>query len=193
MASSIVIEENSHTLNSSAMYVPCAICFAFNLKPRWKLKMPTSHTARWKAKTRWYGTYLLHVCSLCWYSLLLSAWCFFRQRTTFLLCHHLFVATPLIVFSKILRGILLGYWLASRLVISHRISLCYSKTPADYMSSQVVVPRSLRLAGVFTVLLGFGMSTVAIGARIYVKLRISRQFLSEDCKTVQTEHAWEPR
>lgn len=57
------------------------------------------------------------------------------------------------------------------------------------MSSQVVVPRSLRLAGVFTVLLGFGMSTVAIGARIYVKLRISRQFLSEDCKTVQTEHA----
>lgn len=52
------------------------------------------------------------------------------------------------------------------------------------MTSHIVLPRSLRIAEVFTVLLGLGLSTIAIGARIYMKLRVSRQFHSEDCKIV---------
>jgi hypothetical protein len=46
----------------------------------------------------------------------------------------------------------------------------------------------MRVAQVFTLALGLGLSTAAIGARIYVKLRIWRQFLSEDCKVIQTGH-----
>ena len=57
------------------------------------------------------------------------------------------------------------------------------------MASQVVVPRSLRLAGALTVLLSLGLSTIAIGARLYIKLRILRKFRSEDCKIPQTEDA----
>lgn len=46
---------------------------------------------------------------------------------------------------------------------------------------EVITPRSLRLAEIFTVLLGLGLSTVAISARTYMKVRVLRQFLSEDC------------
>ncbi|KAL8706502.1 MAG: hypothetical protein Q9201_000434 [Fulgogasparrea decipioides] len=48
------------------------------------------------------------------------------------------------------------------------------------MVVQVIVPHSLRVGEVFTVAFGFGLSTVAICARIYTKLRIVRNFLSED-------------
>lgn len=57
------------------------------------------------------------------------------------------------------------------------------------MTFEVVTPRSLRLAEIFTILLGLGMSTVAISARIYMRLRVMKQFISEDCKTVCTEYA----
>ncbi|KAL8981950.1 MAG: hypothetical protein Q9205_003405 [Flavoplaca limonia] len=47
-------------------------------------------------------------------------------------------------------------------------------------SPQVIVPQSLRIGQYFTVLLGFGLSTLAIAARLYTKLRITRKLLSED-------------
>ena len=50
------------------------------------------------------------------------------------------------------------------------------------MSAQIVVPNSLRIGEYLTVLLGFGLSTIAICARIFTKWRITRKFLSEDCK-----------
>ena len=49
------------------------------------------------------------------------------------------------------------------------------------MPLEVIVPRSMRIGEIFTVLLGFGLATLAIGARTYTKLRITRKFLSEDC------------
>ena len=52
-------------------------------------------------------------------------------------------------------------------------------------SPQVIVPQSLRIGQYFTVILGFGLSTLAIAARLYTKLRITRKFLSEDCKPCQ--------
>lgn len=54
---------------------------------------------------------------------------------------------------------------------------------------QVITPRSLRLAEIFTIILGLGLSTLAISVRIYVKLRVSRKFLSEDCTVMLTGHA----
>ncbi|KAL8999893.1 MAG: hypothetical protein Q9169_001298 [Polycauliona sp. 2 TL-2023] len=45
---------------------------------------------------------------------------------------------------------------------------------------QVIVPSSLRIGQYFTVILGFGLSTLAISARLYTKLRITRKLLSED-------------
>lgn len=54
---------------------------------------------------------------------------------------------------------------------------------------QVITPRSLRLAEIFTIILGMGLSTLAISTRVYVKLRVSRKFLSEDCKSILTGHA----
>lgn len=45
-----------------------------------------------------------------------------------------------------------------------------------------MVPHSLRVAEIFTVILGFGLATIAISARIYTKLRVVRNFLLEDCK-----------
>ncbi len=53
------------------------------------------------------------------------------------------------------------------------------------MPSQVIVPRSLRIAEVLTVALGFGLSTIAIYARMYQKLRIARKFSLEDCKPIK--------
>lgn len=50
------------------------------------------------------------------------------------------------------------------------------------MDITVITPRSLRLAEIFTIILGLGLSTAAISVRTYVKLRILRKFLSEDCK-----------
>ena len=50
------------------------------------------------------------------------------------------------------------------------------------MPSQVIVPLSMRIGQVLTILLGFGLSTFAIGSRVYTKLRITRKFLAEDCK-----------
>ena len=49
------------------------------------------------------------------------------------------------------------------------------------MPTEVIVPHSMRIGEIFTVLLGFGLATLAIGARTYTKLRITRKFLSEDC------------
>ena len=54
---------------------------------------------------------------------------------------------------------------------------------------QVITPRSLRLAEIFTIILGLGLSILAISIRIYVKLRISRKFLSEDCRLIFTGQA----
>lgn len=54
---------------------------------------------------------------------------------------------------------------------------------------QVITPRSLRLAEIFTIILGLGLSTLAMSARMYVKLRVSRKFLSEDCKDTLITHA----
>ncbi|CAL8582622.1 hypothetical protein XPA_008276 [Xanthoria parietina] len=48
------------------------------------------------------------------------------------------------------------------------------------MSSQVVVPSSLRIGQYFAIILGFGLSTIAIAARLYTKLGITRKLLSED-------------
>lgn len=50
------------------------------------------------------------------------------------------------------------------------------------MVLKVVTPRSLRLGEIFAILLGLGLSTIAISARIYMKSRVLRKFLSEDCK-----------
>ena len=50
------------------------------------------------------------------------------------------------------------------------------------MPAQVVVPDSLRIGEYLTVILGFGLSTIAIGARIYTKCRITKKFLLEDCE-----------
>ena len=56
------------------------------------------------------------------------------------------------------------------------------------MESQVITPRSLRLGEIFAVLLGLGLSTITISARVYVKARVLRKFLSEDCKSIRDEH-----
>lgn len=50
------------------------------------------------------------------------------------------------------------------------------------MPAQVIVPDSLRMGEYLTVLLGFGLSTFAICARIYTKSRITKKFLLEDCE-----------
>ena len=50
------------------------------------------------------------------------------------------------------------------------------------MPTQVIVPDSLRIGEYFTLILGFGLSTVAICARIYAKSRITKRFLLEDCE-----------
>ena len=50
------------------------------------------------------------------------------------------------------------------------------------MPAQVIVPDSLRIGEYLTVILGFGLSTIAICARIYTKSRITKQFLLEDCE-----------
>ena len=50
------------------------------------------------------------------------------------------------------------------------------------MPAQVIVPDSLRIGEYLTVALGFGLSTIAICARIYTKLRITKKFLLEDCE-----------
>lgn len=57
------------------------------------------------------------------------------------------------------------------------------------MVSQVPIPTSLRLGEIFAVLLGLGLSTITIGARVYVKSRVLKKFLSEDCKSLGNEHA----
>lgn len=57
------------------------------------------------------------------------------------------------------------------------------------MPTQVIVPHSLRVAEVLTVTLGFGLSTIAICARLYAKLRIARNFLSEDCKPTKNNRS----
>jgi hypothetical protein len=48
------------------------------------------------------------------------------------------------------------------------------------MPSDLVVPYSLRIGQVLTLLLGFGLSTLAICARVYTKVRIDRRMLIED-------------
>lgn len=50
------------------------------------------------------------------------------------------------------------------------------------MAPQVIVPHSMRIGQIFTVLLGFGLSSLAVGVRLYTKSRITRKFLSEDCE-----------
>ncbi|KAL8669878.1 MAG: hypothetical protein Q9168_005551 [Polycauliona sp. 1 TL-2023] len=45
---------------------------------------------------------------------------------------------------------------------------------------QIIVPSSLRTGQYLAVILGFGLSTLAISARLYTKLRITRKLLSED-------------
>ena len=50
------------------------------------------------------------------------------------------------------------------------------------MAVEIVVPLSLRIGQYLSMILGFGLSTLAVGARVYTKLRISRKFLLEDCK-----------
>lgn len=57
------------------------------------------------------------------------------------------------------------------------------------MPSQVIVPHSLRIAEVLTVALGFGLSTIAICARMFTKLRIAREFLLEDCKPIKNNES----
>ena len=49
------------------------------------------------------------------------------------------------------------------------------------MVMEVVSPRSLHLGGIFAYLLGLGLSTIALSARIYMKSRVLKKFLSEDC------------
>ena len=46
--------------------------------------------------------------------------------------------------------------------------------------SQITVPHSLRIGEVLTVILGFGLATLAIIARLYTKLCITRKLLLED-------------
>lgn len=48
--------------------------------------------------------------------------------------------------------------------------------------AEIIIPHSLRVGEVFIVGLGFVLSTVAICAPVYTKLRIVRKFLLEDCK-----------
>lgn len=56
------------------------------------------------------------------------------------------------------------------------------------MTLEVIVPRSLRVGEIFAVLLGLGLSTITISARIYVKSRIFRKFLSEDCMPLRARY-----
>ena len=57
------------------------------------------------------------------------------------------------------------------------------------MVSQVPIPTSMRLGEIFAVFLGLGLSTITIGARVYVKSRVLKKFFSEDCKSIENEHA----
>ena len=50
------------------------------------------------------------------------------------------------------------------------------------MSSQMLVPDALRIGLICDLLLCIVISTLAICVRIYVKLRITKGFLSEDCE-----------
>ena len=56
------------------------------------------------------------------------------------------------------------------------------------MTLEIITPRSLRLGEIFAVLLGLGLSTITISARIYVKSRVFRRFLSEDCMPLRAVH-----
>lgn len=50
------------------------------------------------------------------------------------------------------------------------------------MSANITLPPSIRDGVYLTLVFGFGLSTIAIGIRVYTKLRIMKEFLSEDCK-----------
>ena len=50
------------------------------------------------------------------------------------------------------------------------------------MSSQMLVPHAIRIGLICDLLFCIVISTLAICARIYVKLRITKGFLSEDCE-----------
>lgn len=50
------------------------------------------------------------------------------------------------------------------------------------MSANITLPPSIRDGVYLTLVFGFGLATIAIGIRVYTKLRIVRKFLSEDCK-----------
>jgi hypothetical protein len=50
------------------------------------------------------------------------------------------------------------------------------------MPPDLVVPLFLRVGEVLTLALGFGLSTLAICARLYTKVRIDRKMMIEDCK-----------
>ena len=50
------------------------------------------------------------------------------------------------------------------------------------MSSQVLVPHALQVGLIWDLALCIGLTTLAICARTYVKLRMKKEFLSEDCE-----------
>lgn len=50
------------------------------------------------------------------------------------------------------------------------------------MSSQTFIPHALRVGLVCDILLCLGLTTLAICGRTYVKLRVSKEFLLEDCE-----------
>lgn len=49
------------------------------------------------------------------------------------------------------------------------------------MSQSSVSLHSLRLGEVFAVALGFGFSLLAVAARVYTKIRLTRSMKKEDC------------
>jgi hypothetical protein len=48
--------------------------------------------------------------------------------------------------------------------------------------TSVVIPHSLRVGEIVTLVLGFGLSTLAVAARVYTKFHIMRDKKLEDCK-----------
>jgi hypothetical protein len=58
------------------------------------------------------------------------------------------------------------------------------------MASILVIPHSIRVGEILTLVCGFGLSTLVVLARLYTKTRITKKWKMEDCKFRQFYVVW---
>lgn len=56
------------------------------------------------------------------------------------------------------------------------------------MTESQIPTKSIHVGEVLALALGFGLSTLAVFARTYTKLRLTKSFLKEDCRFAPPKH-----